>query len=590
MAKKWLVAAKKADFNQIARDCGITPVLARLIRNRDVEGSAATGKYLYGTLRDLHDPMLLHDMDAAAVLLNEKIRTGAKIRIIGDYDADGICSSTILWRMLTFLKGNADVRLPDRVRDGYGINERLVREAAADHVDTILTCDNGIAARQPLALADSLGMSVILTDHHEIPYEDNPDGTRRYLLPPALAIVEPKLVNERTGKTWYPFTEICGAEVAYKLAQVMLDYPDISGEPGETETDRQKLLRELLGFAAIATVCDVMPLADENRIVVRYGLREVERTRNTGLRALLLANGLGGKRITCYHAGFIIGPCLNASGRIDSAQRALDLFRETDEARAASEAALCKELNESRKTMTQKGVEEAERYVSGLDLAHTKVLVIQLNDCHESIAGIVAGRIREKYTRPTFVLTRTGEGIVKGSGRSVEGYDMYGEMNRVSTLFLKFGGHKMAAGLSMEEKNVDGFRRQLNANCPLDIEEMQDVLHIDMELPMRLMDVDFVQSLSLLEPCGNGNPGPLFVTRNLLLTNTGIYGSDRNVLKFRGTDGTGRSFDLVLFRKEEDAADLLSHPVHAHVVYEPGINEYRGSISLQFTIRDYRIL
>ncbi len=443
---KWMVYAKKADFNEIGTAVGISPFLARIIRNRDVVGAKETAAYLNGTMGDLHAPTLLHDLEKAVDLLYTKIHEGKKIRVIGDYDVDGICSSFILWRMLSFLDADVDVHLPHRMQDGYGINARLVEEAIADGVDTILTCDNGIAAVEPLRMAKEAGMTVIVTDHHEVPYELDDAGNKQYILPPADAIIEPKIVNPKTGEFYYPFTEICGAVVTFKLSQMMLDLPDIAGPKKEKETPQQSVLRELLTFAAIATVCDVMPLSDENRIIVRQGLREAERTENIGLQALIFATGLADQHLTTYHAGFAIGPCLNASGRLDSAERSLHLFMEQDDHEAMRVAGELTALNESRKSMTEEGTQRAEQTLEAQALAEgnmDRVLVVVVPNCHESIAGIIAGRLREKYERPTFVLTESAEdpNVLKGSGRSIEAYDMYTEMNRVSDVFLKYGGH-----------------------------------------------------------------------------------------------------------------------------------------------------
>ena len=593
---KWLVANKGADFAAIASACGISPITARIIRNRGVLGEEATRQYLNGKLNDLHSPMLLHDMDLACRILHEKIDRSSRIRIIGDYDVDGICSSYILLRMLTFLGGLADVRLPDRVADGYGINIRLVEEAHRDGIDTILTCDNGIAAAIPLARAKELGITVIVTDHHEIPFSLDPNGgahKKIYQLPPADAVIEPKLVEQETGNTYYPFTEICGAAVAFKLAQAMLGLPDL-GE-NSFDTPVKELLKDLLAFAGIATVCDVMPLQDENRILVRYGLAEAQRTRNTGLMSLITASGLKDKALTCYHAGFVIGPCLNATGRLDSAERALALFSEENSAAAMQMAAELKVLNDNRKSMTEKGVEDAlamvEDPVTGL-LGDT-VFVLYLPSLHESLAGIVAGRVKERYFRPTFVLTGSAEDpeLLKGSGRSIEDYDMYGHMNEVSGLFVKFGGHKMAAGLTIRKEELEELRRRLNEKSNLRPEQLQDTLHIDMELPMQYVTEALIREFSLLEPCGTANPRPVFVMRNLELTLSAVLGKNRNVLKFTGRDEQGRIYDLIRFDQPDDARVFHDRRGHrCHVVYYPDINEFRGRRSVQFVIKDWRIV
>lgn len=599
----WLVANKKADFNGIAAACGISPVTARLIRNRGIIGQEATWRYLHGSLADLHDPFLLHGMDRAVSILTDKIQQHKPIRVIGDYDVDGITSSYILWRLLTFLGGRVSVVLPDRHKDGYGINVRMVEEAIADGVDTILTCDNGIAAMEPLTRAKEAGLTVVLTDHHEIPYREKTGGQaevvqKEYLLPPADVIIEPKLVNPETGRIWYPFTEICGAVVVYKLAQALLGMPVLQEKPQDDTTGEQHVLRELLAFAAMGTICDVMPLQDENRILVRYGLQEAARTTNEGLRCLIRACGLEGKSLTVYHVGFILGPCLNATGRLDSAERALGLFMEEDHGRCLALAGELIGLNQSRKSMTEAGMKEAEAQLQddmqqhGLPHPSDAVLILYLPGTNESIAGIVAGRIKEKYSQPVFVLTNSAEtGVLKGSGRSIDAYDMYAEINRCGSLLLKYGGHHMAAGLSLKAENLAAFRREMNAACRLTRDQMQETIHIDMELPPRFVTLPLVDELQVLEPCGTGNERPLFVTRGLTLRLTRVLGANRNVLRLAGTDEAGRSFDFILFRKADDVPELCDGARHCcNVVYYPDINEFRGQRSLQFVIRDFRLI
>lgn len=594
---KWMLSAKRADFNGIARELGISPITARVIRNRGVNGVEETRRYLHATMRDLNAPEEIPGLRDAAFVLKRKIALGAKVRVIGDYDVDGICSSYILWRLITFLGGNVSVAIPDRIRDGYGINERLVEEAVRDEVDTIITCDNGIAAVEPLRKAKEAGMTVILTDHHEIPYVVT-DGRKQYIYPPADVIAEPWIPDEETDRPIARFPEICGAEVVFKLAQILLGHPDLSAPASVRDPDNVRILRELLGFAALATVCDVMPLQDENRIIVRYGLEEASHTSNTGLRCLILASGLAEGPLTVYHAGFILGPCLNASGRLDSALRALALFEEQDETRAMILARDLKQLNDSRKTMTEQGLNEALRQVEEDDasgrrpLSERRILVIRLDDCHESLAGIIAGRVKEHYHRPVFVLTKTEqEGVLKGSGRSVEAWDMYAGMNRCRELFLKFGGHRMAAGLTIAEENAGKLDERLNAECTLTESDMEDVIHIDMELPPVFVTLDLLHELAQLEPCGTANTRPLFVTRDITLQKTAVFGRNRNVIRFTGTDREGRRFDFVWFTPENMLpAPLLAGPVSCNVVYEPQINEWRGRESVQLVIRDCRCL
>lgn len=591
---KWMVSARKADFRAIAQECGISMILARLIRNRGVIGSEETKRYLHGTLRDLHSPQLLPDAGLSVDILSRAIEAGKRIRIIGDYDVDGICSTYIFQHVLEICGADVDAVLPDRVIDGYGLNERMVRDAAKDNIDLLLTCDNGIAAADALALAKDMGMRAVVTDHHEVPFREE-NGEKSYILPPAEAVCDPKRVNPASGTPDYPFPEICGAVVAYKISQLLLQRlrPDKKAEVEE----------ELLPFCALATVCDVMPLQDENRILVREGLLRAQTTQNQGLRALIDVTGLAGSGLTCYHAGFVLGPCLNATGRLDSAVRALELFRQTDRTKALKIAQELKDLNESRKSMTAQGVEAARERMQQ-EHNEDRVLVLYLPQCHESLAGIIAGRIREQYSRPTFVLTKTESGTVKGSGRSIDSYDMYAEMNRCSDLFLQFGGHRMAGGLSLEEKNVDAFRRRINENCTLTDEDLCETIHIDMELPPRYIDIALAQEFRLLEPCGNANPRPLFVTRGIVLRRVRVLGRHENVLRLTAEDEDGAVLDLIRFddaqRFREKICsggrnsvwdDLIrgAGNVTINMVYYPDINEWRGRRSLQFVIKDYKL-
>lgn len=591
---KWMVQKKGGNFTEVGRELGISPILARIVRNRGCVGVEEARKYLYGTLGDLHDPYLLHGMDDAVELLGDRIAENAKIRIIGDYDVDGVCSSYILWRMITFLGGDAMVRLPDRVKDGYGLNEKMVDEAVRDHVDLIVTCDNGIAAKEALEKAEKEGIQVIVTDHHEIPFEER-DGVSRYLLPHADVILEPKMAKSEIRKEnpapedfYYPFRDICGAVVAYKLSAAMLGSPDLADGSDEAE-----LLRELLGFAAIATVCDVMPLVDENRVLVREGLKAAAGTKNTGLRALLAATGLEGVPLTGYHAGFVIGPCINACGRMESAEKALRLFMEHDETKAALLAQDLRVLNEERKSLTQQGVEEAERQVEENARKQgrmDKVLLVYLPDARESIAGIIAGKVREKYAHPTFVLTDAAgiPGQLKGSGRSIDAYDMYAEMNRCSELMVQFGGHRLAAGLTIKKENLEPLRRKMNENCSLEEDAFRNVMHIDMILPPGYVTSELVDEMHLLEPCGQGNPKPLFIAAGITVSRGKIVGKNKNVCRFSGRDASGRGFPFVLF-SGEDVEPLLTDGTKVDLVYYPENNEYQGNVTLQFVVQDWQV-
>lgn len=588
---QWFIAAKKADFNGIARRFHIDPVLARIIRNRDVTEEADIRKYLYGSEKDMYAPGLLKDMDRAAGVLREKIAQGVKIRIIGDYDADGICAAYILMRGLSACGARADTVIPHRIKDGYGLNDSLVEEAASEGIDTIVTCDNGIAARDQTVLAAGLGMTVIVTDHHEVPYEEKEDGTRVSILPEAAAVIDPK--QEGCG---YPFPSICGAVVAYKLVQYLLES---MGRQEEAEA----LLGELLEIAAFATVCDVMELRDENRIIVKCGLERMQHTANTGLRALIDACGLEGKPLSAYHIGFVLGPCINATGRLDTAKRALALLQSTDRAEAARLAGELKDLNESRKEMTAAGVVQAVDLIEGSSLKEDKVLVVYMPGVHESLAGIIAGRIRERYGKPVFVLTM-GEEEVKGSGRSIEGYHMYEEMTSCKEYFTKYGGHKMAAGLSMKEENVELFRRKLNACCRLTEEDFEEKVHIDVAMPIAYLTKAFVEQLSLLEPFGVGNGKPVFAQKDIHILSGRILGKNRNVGKYSVTDGSGACYDMMYFGDLESFHDFLAQKAGEYMVnrlycgervdipicitYYPDINRYGGRESLQIVMQNYR--
>lgn len=587
---QWFIAAKKADFNGIAERFRIDPVLARIIRNRDVVEDEDIRKYLYGKKEDMYDPGLLKDMDRAVEILGEKIRQGVKIRIIGDYDADGICSAYILIRGLTACGARADTVIPHRMKDGYGLNDTLIEEAAADGIDTIVTCDNGIAAGEQTALAKEHGMTVIVTDHHEVPYEEGADGKRVFLLPEAAAVVDPKQAG-----CGYPFQGICGAVVAYKLVWQLLRKLGAEGA--------EELLDELLEIAAFATVCDVMELRDENRIIVKCGLKSMRHTANLGLRALIEACGLEGKELSAYHIGFILGPCMNATGRLDTAQRALALLQSSDRAEAVRLANELRELNESRKQMTQAGVLQAVELMEGSGWKDDRVLVVYLPEVHESLAGIIAGRIREKYGRPAFVLTLGEEGV-KGSGRSVEGYHMYEEMTACKELFTKYGGHRMAAGLSMKEENVEEFRRKLNACCRLTEEDLEEKVHIDVAMPFAYLTKPFVEQLALLEPFGVGNAKPVFAQKGVHIISGRILGKNRNVGKYSVTDGSGTYYDMVYFGDLDAFREFLVSKAGEYMVnrlycgervdipisitYYPDINRYGGKESLQIVMQNYR--
>ena len=570
--ERWVVAAKRADFQAIAEKFRIDPVIARLIRNRDVVGDEQIREYLYGGLEELHDPMLMKDMGKAAEILEKKIREGKWIRIIGDYDIDGIMSTYILLTGLRRLGAKVDIRIPDRIVDGYGLNENLVRQAKEDGADTILTCDNGIAALDQIRLAKELGMTVVVTDHHEIPYEDLEDGARAYHVPEADAVVNPK--QKDCG---YPFRGLCGGAVAWKLIQVMLKR---FGHSEEESFD-------WLEFAAIATVGDVMDLQGENRILVKEGLKRLHRTGNLGLQELIRVQGLEPDQVSAYHIGFVIGPCLNASGRLDTAERSLALLLAEKREEAARLAGDLKALNESRKEMTRQGEEKAVRLVEGSDLKYDKVLVVYLPECHESLAGIIAGRLREHFHKPSIVLTRSEDGV-KGSGRSIEAYSMYEELCKCRELFTKFGGHPMAAGLSMAgEEQVEILREKLNRLSTLTEEDFVEKVTIDVPMPVSYITKRLISQIQLLEPFGKGNTKPLFAQKDLTVLSCRIFGKNRNVAKLQVQDPGGYRMDAVYFGDAETFAKFAGeHPVLS-LTYYPTVNVWNGRENLQITIQNY---
>ena len=590
---KWMVSAKRADFAKIAERFQIDPVIARIIRNRDIVEEEQIDFFLNGTIEDLHAPRLLYDMEKAVAFMLSKIRENAPIRIIGDYDIDGICSAYILLRGLKACSAKADTVIPHRIKDGYGLNDTLIEDAHRDGIDTIITCDNGIAAAPQIAYAKELGINVIVTDHHEVPYEVMEDGSRKELLPPAEAVIDPK--QERCK---YPFDGICGAVVAYKFVQVLLE--EYEKENGSIQ--REELLQELLEFAAFATVGDVMELLDENRILVKYGLKQMIRTKNPGLRALLEVNGMQGKTLSAYHIGFVLGPCLNATGRLDTAAKALQMLNCEDFGEAVTIAGELKELNDSRKEMTRQGTEAAVAMIEEGGLCEDKVLVIYLPDCHESLAGIIAGRIKEKYHKPVFVLTKAEEGV-KGSGRSIETYHMYEQMSLCKHLFTRYGGHKMAAGLSMSAENIEEFRNTLNRNCQLSDEDFIEKIVIDVPMPLSYIRMDFVRQLQTLEPFGNGNPKPVFAQKNVYIRQGRLLGKNENVGKYRIQDEQGNSYEMIYFGDLEKWHAFLeetfgqkererlyregSDTIVIQMIYYPDINVYKGRESLQIVMQDY---
>ncbi len=569
--KKWFVAAKKADFEEIGKKFNITPMTARIIRNRDVIGDEQIRRYLQGGMEDLYSPWLLYGMREGISLLRESIAADEKIRIIGDYDIDGVCATYILLTGLKRAKATVDTVIPDRIKDGYGINEQLIDQAKKDGVQLIVTCDNGIAAYEQIRYAKELGIKVLITDHHEVPFEENEEG-RREKLPPAKVIINPKQNN-----CTYPWKGLCGGAVAWKLVMALYESIGIAKEEAY----------ELLEFAAIATVGDIMELQDENRIIVKEGLKRIHRTKNTGLQSLIEVNGLEKAAIGSFHIGFVLGPCINAGGRLDTARRALELFASKEKRTADRLAGDLKALNDSRKELTREGVEEAIRQVEETARRSERVLVIYLPDCHESIAGIIAGKIKERYYRPTIVLTDAEDGL-KGSGRSIPGYHMFEELCKCRELFTKFGGHPMAAGMSLPKENLPKLRSQLNENCTLTEEQMIEKLSIDIAMPIQYINEEFINELKILEPFGNGNGKPLFAERNFHVLQSQILGKNKNTVKIYGTNEAGCHMEGLYFGNPEELMTLLRKKEQISITYYPAVNEFRGRKTLQLMIQDFQ--
>lgn len=569
--KKWFVSAKKADFTEIGKKFNITPMTARIIRNRDVVGDEEIRRYLHGNLSDLYSPWKLYGMREGVSLLKKTISEGKKIRVIGDYDIDGVCATYILLTSLKKVGAKVDTVIPDRIKDGYGINEHLIDGAKEDGVQVIVTCDNGIAASAQIAYAKELGMKVIVTDHHEVPFEETENG-RMEKLPPADVIINPK----QEGCP-YPWKGLCGGAVAWKLAAALYETYGISMEEAYN----------LLEFTAIATVGDIMELQDENRIIVKEGLKRIHHTKNIGLKSLIEVNGLERDSVGAYHIGFVLGPCINAGGRLDTAKRALELFSSEDKEPADRLAGDLKALNDSRKELTKDGVEEAIHQVLNTGRRSERVLVIYLPDCHESIAGIIAGKVKEHFYRPTIVLTDAEDGV-KGSGRSIPGYHMFQELCKVGELFTKFGGHPMAAGMSLPKENLQQLRIQLNQNCTLTDEDMVERVSIDIAMPIQYISEEFIEELKLLEPFGNGNGKPLFAERDFHVLQSQILGKNKNTVKVYGVNSAGCHMEGLHFGNPEELLALLKKKDTISITYYPSVNEFRGKKTLQIMIQDFQ--
>ena len=571
----WMLYTKRADFNGLAARLGVSPVSVRIMRNRGIETEEGMYRYLYGTPEDMYDGRLMRDMEKATGLLMEKIRSGKRIRIIGDYDIDGVCSTYLLYTGLNRVcreiekkqriyseNSIIDYEIPDRIRDGYGINMSIIRQAEKDQIDTIITCDNGIAAASEIAEAKRAKMTVIVTDHHEVPI-----GASGQVLPMADAIVNPKQEGDA-----YPFKEICGAVVVYKLLETLYEYAGIP----------KAEWKELLEFAAIATVGDVMRLQDENRLIVKYGLKQIAATKNPGLRKLIEKNDLDPASLSAYHIGFVIGPCLNAGGRLQTAKLALRLLLADSDEKAEQLAEQLKALNDIRKDMTKAGEEAAIRQVEE-KYSSDRVLVVYLPECHESLAGIIAGRVREYFHKPAIVLT-DGEQIVKGSGRSIEQYHMFKGLTEVAELLPKFGGHPMAAGLSIEKKDIDEFRRRLNENAKLTEEDFIPKLWIDVPMPLEYVSEQVVEELKLLEPFGQGNEKPKFAQKGITIRSTRILGRNRNAVRLSLVTESGFTMDGLWFGDADRFMEELDGKNTIDIIYYPDVNEYNGTKTLQAII------
>ena len=577
---KWMVAAKRADFDQIAKKYGISPVMARILRNRDLESDEEIRKFLYGTVKDLYDPLLMKDMEKAAGIIEVKIKQKKSIRVIGDYDVDGICASYLLLTGLRALGAKVDVVIPHRMKDGYGLNDNLIKEALEAGIDTVITCDNGIAAAPQIHMAKDNGMTVIVTDHHEVPYETDCDGNRTYMLVNADAVIDIKRHDCN-----YPYKELCGAGVAYKFIRCLYDMMHIPWDDPE----------RYIEMVAIATQCDVMELTDENRIYVREGLKILERTDNIGLSSLLSVNGLAGKHLSSYHLGFVIGPCINATGRLESAKEGLKLLMCEDKEEADRLADYLKELNISRKNMTEDGVKDAVRQVEE-KLKSDVVLVIYLDKLHESLAGIVAGRIREKYYKPVFVVTDAEGEMLKGSGRSIGGYHMFDALTEINDILEKFGGHELAAGFTLKKESLHDMRRRLNENQRLTEKELTPVVRIDVPMPVSYITKPLIRQLALLEPFGKGNEKPLFAQSGLRVKKALPFGKEGQYIRITFMDADGFAIEAVDFNgtdflksikmwfREQECDKMLkglSNNIILDVAYYPDINEYGGRNHIQ---------
>lgn len=569
---KWRVYSKRADFDEIGRRYSIDKVVARIIRNRGIEGMEAVNRYLNGDLGTMYDALLMKDMKQAVDIIGQAIDNRQKIRIIGDYDIDGICSIYILFKGLLSLGADVDYEVPDRIADGYGINQKLIEKAHSVGRDVILTCDNGIAAVAQIEYAKSLGMTVVVTDHHDVRYEDTLEG-RKYIIPEADAVVDPKRPDCE-----YPFKSLCGAGIALKFIGCLYETRGING----------LLPDDYYEMAAVATIGDVVDLQEENRIIVKEGLKRLRKTNNPGLNALITLTGINKEDISAYHIGFVIGPCLNASGRLDTAKRAIQMLLATDNGEAERYAGDLKSLNDERKELTAKAVDSAINEIENTSLKEDRVLVVFLPDCHESIAGIVAGKIKEKYYRPTIVLTKAEEGV-KGSARSIESYNIFEKLLECDELLTKFGGHPMAAGLSLQEENVELLRRKLNDNSNLSEDDLTEVVWIDVPMPIDYISEKVISDIKKLEPFGKGNEKPVFADKNLIITGYSPIGRDGMYTKLILQNERGYTIEAMSFYKSAELLRAFEEKLPIGCTYYPEINEFRGNKKLQIIITGCRM-
>lgn len=589
--KKWMVKAKSGDFAMLSKELHIDQVTARLLVNRNMTTLEQMRQYLYGDVTQLRSGRKMKGVVYGAELLSRKIQDGENIRIIGDYDIDGVTATTILYQGIQACNGKVSVAIPDRIEDGYGLNARLIRQAKEDGVHVIVTCDNGIAACDAICLAKELDMTVIVTDHHNVPYDLDEAGNKVYQTNPADVVIDPKQQDCQ-----YPFKDICGAVVAYKFVEELLTCCNVESSM------KEQLMKDLLMYAAIGTIGDIMDLTDENRLIVKEGLRRIRETDNIGMKALIQACRIEQKNVSAYHIGYVIGPCINASGRLKTAELAFLLLQSQKETESEALAGQLVQLNEERKQLTEKYTQQAVELVSNGSLKDDKVLVIYLPDCHESIAGIIAGRIREQFVKPTLVITKTKEGL-KGSARSIEAYPMYDELTKVEDCFTKFGGHAMAAGFSLPENRLDELRRRLNEGCTLSEEDFIEKISIDMAMPMDYVTMPLIQEFELLRPYGKGNASPLFAQKDVEIVSLRIIGRERKFVKMKLRTEHGNYFDGILFQPPEEIKAFLTEKFgeecsamimegkqtgsRISICYVPEINSYAGTHSIQIQIKDY---